>query len=150
MLFRSAHLDKVRGYVDEGVREGAELLEDGRTLKVPGHENGFFLGPTLFDRVSPGMRIYQEEIFGPVLSVVRVPDYDSAVKLVNDHEYGNGAAIFTRDGDAARALSYFEQIADIAPDHPDVASGRVRALVSLGRLQDAEAVLAAQIGRAHV
>jgi malonate-semialdehyde dehydrogenase (acetylating)/methylmalonate-semialdehyde dehydrogenase len=101
-LVTKQHLEKVRGYVDLGVKEGAKLVVDGRSLKLQGYENGYFLGGCLFDNVKPEMRIYKEEIFGPVLSVVRVPDYASAVKLVNDHEYGNGTAIFTRDGDAAR------------------------------------------------
>src|SRR5882724_3138530 len=104
-LVTKTHLDKVKSYVDLGVKEGAKLLVDGRNLKLQGYENGFFLGGCLFDEVKPSMRIYKEEIFGPVLSVVRAPDYDTAVKLVNDHEYGNGAAIFTRDGDAAREFS---------------------------------------------
>jgi len=104
-LVTKTHLDKVKGYVDQGVKEGAKLLVDGRGLKLQGYENGFFLGGCLFDQVKPEMKIYKEEIFGPVLSVVRAPDYDSAVKLVNDHEFGNGAAIFTRDGDAAREFS---------------------------------------------
>jgi malonate-semialdehyde dehydrogenase (acetylating)/methylmalonate-semialdehyde dehydrogenase len=104
-LVTRQHLDKVRGYVDLGVKEGAKLLVDGRGLKLQGYENGFYLGGCLFDEVQPTMRIYKEEIFGPVLSVVRVPDYNSAVKLVNEHEYGNGTAIFTRDGDAARDFS---------------------------------------------
>jgi malonate-semialdehyde dehydrogenase (acetylating)/methylmalonate-semialdehyde dehydrogenase len=101
-LVTKQHFEKVKGYVDLGVKEGAKLVVDGRTLKLQGYENGYFLGGCLFDNVKPEMRIYKEEIFGPVLSVVRVPDYQSAVKLVNDHEYGNGTAIFTRDGDAAR------------------------------------------------
>jgi len=101
-LVTKQHFEKVKSYVDLGVKEGAKLVVDGRTLKLQGYENGFFLGGCLFDQVKPEMRIYKEEIFGPVLSVVRVPDYQSAVKLVNDHEYGNGTAIFTRDGDAAR------------------------------------------------
>ena len=104
-LVTKAHLDKVRGYVDLGVEEGAKLCVDGRGLKLQGYENGFFLGGCLFDQVTPEMRIYKEEIFGPVLSVVRAPDFDTAVKLVNEHEYGNGAAIFTRDGDAAREFA---------------------------------------------
>ncbi len=104
-LVTKQHLDKVRGYVDTGVKEGAKLVVDGRDLKLQGYEKGFFLGGCLFDHVKPEMRIYKEEIFGPVLSVVRAPDYDSAVKLVNDHEYGNGTAIFTRDGDAAREFA---------------------------------------------
>ncbi|WP_119461778.1 CoA-acylating methylmalonate-semialdehyde dehydrogenase [Rhodospirillaceae bacterium SYSU D60014] len=104
-LVTKQHLEKVRGYVDLGVEEGAKLVVDGRGLKLQGYENGYFLGGCLFDQVTPEMRIYKEEIFGPVLSVVRAPDYDSAVRLVNEHEFGNGAAIFTRDGDAARDFS---------------------------------------------
>ena len=101
-LVTAQHRDKVKGYVDAGVEEGAELVVDGRDQGVAGHEGGFFLGGCLFDKVSPQMSIYREEIFGPVLSVVRVEDYERALELVNEHEFGNGAAIFTRDGDAAR------------------------------------------------
>jgi malonate-semialdehyde dehydrogenase (acetylating) / methylmalonate-semialdehyde dehydrogenase len=104
-LVTKQHFEKVKSYVDLGVKEGAKLVVDGRTLKLQGYENGYFLGGCLFDNVKPEMRIYKEEIFGPVLSVVRVPDYASAVKLVNEHEYGNGTAIFTRDGDAAREFA---------------------------------------------
>jgi malonate-semialdehyde dehydrogenase (acetylating)/methylmalonate-semialdehyde dehydrogenase len=104
-LVTKQHLDKVRGYVDLGVKEGAKLVVDGRNIKLQGYENGYFLGGCLFDNVTTDMRIYKEEIFGPVLSVVRAPDYDSAVKMVNDHEFGNGTAIFTRDGDAAREFA---------------------------------------------
>jgi len=99
------HEQKVRGYVDLGVEEGAELVLDGRGLSLQGYDDGYFIGPCLFDRVTPDMRIYNEEIFGPVLVVVRAPDYEAAVKMVNDHEYGNGTAIFTRDGDAAREFA---------------------------------------------
>ena len=105
-LVTAEHLDKrVSGYVDLGVEEGADLAVDGRGLKLQGYEGGHFIGPCLFDNVRPEMRIYQEEIFGPVLAVVREPDFDAAVDLVNAHEYGNGNAIFTRDGDAARAFA---------------------------------------------
>jgi len=104
-LVSKPHYDKVRGYVDTGVKEGAKLVVDGRDLKLQGYENGYFLGGCLFDNVTTDMRIYKEEIFGPVLSVVRAKDYDSALKMVNDHEFGNGTAIFTRDGDAAREFS---------------------------------------------
>jgi malonate-semialdehyde dehydrogenase (acetylating) / methylmalonate-semialdehyde dehydrogenase len=107
-LVTGAHRDKVRAYVDAGVAEGAQLVVDGRGLKVPGHEDGFFLGGCLFDRVTPNMTIHREEIFGPVLCVVRVPDFNAAVALVNGHEYGNGSAIFTRDGDSAR--QYVQQV----------------------------------------
>jgi malonate-semialdehyde dehydrogenase (acetylating) / methylmalonate-semialdehyde dehydrogenase len=104
-LVTKEHYEKVRGYVDTGVKEGAKLTVDGRGLKLQGYENGYFLGGCLFDEVQPSMRIYKEEIFGPVLSVVRADSFDAAMKLVNDHEYGNGAAIFTRDGDAARTFT---------------------------------------------
>ncbi|WP_290887765.1 CoA-acylating methylmalonate-semialdehyde dehydrogenase [Arenimonas sp.] len=105
-LVTGAHRDKVRGYVDAGVAEGATLVVDGRGLRVAGAEAGFFLGGCLFDHVTPAMRIYREEIFGPVLCVVRVPDFEAALALVNAHEYGNGTAVFTRDGDAARQFAH--------------------------------------------
>ena len=104
-LVTRAHLDRVAGYIDTGVAEGATLRVDGRGLKLQGYEDGFFIGGSLFDHVTADMRIYKEEIFGPVLSVVRARDFDEAVELVNDHEFGNGAAIFTRDGDAARTFA---------------------------------------------
>jgi malonate-semialdehyde dehydrogenase (acetylating) / methylmalonate-semialdehyde dehydrogenase len=103
------HRSRILDFIDSGIAEGADLRVDGRELRVPGHEQGFFLGGTLFDRVEPGMRIYREEIFGPVLVVVRVPDFDSALHLVNHHEFGNGTAIFTRDGGTARAFSHAVQ-----------------------------------------
>ncbi|HZT89537.1 MAG TPA: CoA-acylating methylmalonate-semialdehyde dehydrogenase [Stellaceae bacterium] len=117
-LVTRQHLDKVRSYVDLGVKEGAKLVVDGRGLKLQGYENGFFLGGCVFDEVKPEMRIYKEEIFGPVLSVVRAPDFDTAAKLVSDHEYGNGAAIFTRDGDAAREFASRVQIGMIGINVP--------------------------------
>ncbi len=101
-LVTREHQQKVSGYIDLGVEEGATLVCDGRGIKVEGHENGFYVGPTLFDRVMPSMRIYREEIFGPVLAVVRVASFDEALQLINDHEFGNGTSIFTRDGDTAR------------------------------------------------
>jgi malonate-semialdehyde dehydrogenase (acetylating)/methylmalonate-semialdehyde dehydrogenase len=101
-LITAAHYDKVKGYVDIGVEEGADLVVDGRDLSVEGHENGFFLGPCLFDKVTPEMRIYREEIFGPVLCVVRAESEERAMQLIDEHEYGNGTCIFTRDGEAAR------------------------------------------------
>jgi malonate-semialdehyde dehydrogenase (acetylating)/methylmalonate-semialdehyde dehydrogenase len=101
-LVTKAHLDKVRSYVDLGVQEGAKLVVDGRNFKMQGYENGFYMGGCLFDDVRPDMRIYKEEIFGPVLSVVRAKDYNEALRLPSEHEYGNGVAIYTRDGDAAR------------------------------------------------
>ncbi len=94
--------DKVSGYVDDGEQAGAKLVVDGRGLSVSGNEEGFFLGGCLFDHVTPQMRIYKEEIFGPVLCIVRVESLEQAMQLINDHEYGNGTCIFTRDGEAAR------------------------------------------------
>jgi malonate-semialdehyde dehydrogenase (acetylating) / methylmalonate-semialdehyde dehydrogenase len=117
-LVTREHLNKVRGYVDLGVKEGATLVVDGRGLKLQGYENGHFLGGCLFDNVTPQMRIYKEEIFGPVLSVVRAPDYDSAVKMVNEHEFGNGTAIFTRDGDAARSFAQDVKIGMVGVNVP--------------------------------
>jgi malonate-semialdehyde dehydrogenase (acetylating)/methylmalonate-semialdehyde dehydrogenase len=99
-LVTGGHRDRVRGYVDAGVAAGAELVVDGRDATVP--DGGFFLGPCLFDRVTPAMDLYRDEIFGPVLSVVRVDTYEEAVGLISDNPYGNGVAIFTRDGGAAR------------------------------------------------
>ncbi|MCZ4347771.1 CoA-acylating methylmalonate-semialdehyde dehydrogenase [Devosia sp. J2-20] len=99
------HRDKIVGYIDSGVEQGAELVVDGRGFSLQGYENGYYVGGTLFDNVTADMTIYKEEIFGPVLSVVRANDYAEAVKLINEHEYGNGTAIFTRDGDAAREFA---------------------------------------------
>jgi malonate-semialdehyde dehydrogenase (acetylating)/methylmalonate-semialdehyde dehydrogenase len=101
-LVSRAALDRVHEYIDIGVKEGASLAVDGRGFKMQGYENGFFIGGSLFDNVTPDMRIYKEEIFGPVLCVARADTYEDALKLPNEHEYGNGVAIFTRDGDAAR------------------------------------------------
>ena len=101
-MITRAHLEKVKNYVDLGVKEGAKLVVDGRNFKLQGYEQGNFMGGCLFDHVTPEMRIYKEEIFGPVLSVVRAKDYEEAVRLPSEHDYGNGVAIFTRDGDAAR------------------------------------------------
>ena len=104
-LVTAAARDRVRGCIEAGVREGAELAIDGRAVSVVGREQGFYVGPTLFDRVRPGMSIYREEIFGPVLSLVRVADYAAALKLVNGHELANGAAVFTRSGALAHAFA---------------------------------------------
>ncbi|WP_024301448.1 CoA-acylating methylmalonate-semialdehyde dehydrogenase [Pseudogulbenkiania sp. MAI-1] len=104
-LVTAAARDKVVGYIDDGVAAGAELVVDGRGYRVAGHEEGYFVGGTLFDRVTPEMRIYQEEIFGPVLCVVRVNSLEEAIALINAHEYGNGTCIFTRDGEAARLFA---------------------------------------------
>lgn len=117
-LVSAQHLAKVKDYVDAGVSEGAELVVDGREHKVPGLEQGYFMGGCLFDRVTADMSIYREEIFGPVLCVVRVPDYASAVKLINAHEYGNGTAIFTRDGDSARQFCNEIQVGMVGVNVP--------------------------------
>ena len=105
-LVTAAALERVTGYIDSGVEEGAELVVDGRDLKLQGYENGYFVGATLFDKVTTDMKIYKEEIFGPVLSVARAKSYDEAAEWINDHEFGNGTAIFTRDGDAAREFAH--------------------------------------------
>ena len=104
-LVSSAHRERVRNYVDIGVAEGASLVVDGRGLTVEGRKDGFFLGPCLFDNVGAEMQIYRDEIFGPVLCVVRTRSQEQAMELINDHEYGNGTCIFTRDGEAAKYFS---------------------------------------------
>ena len=104
-LVTAEHKAKVIGFIDQGVEQGADLIVDGRDLKVPGAEEGFFVGATLFDNVTPEMSIYQEEIFGPVLGIVRVADFASAVALINAHEFGNGVSCFTSDGGVARAFA---------------------------------------------
>ena len=104
-LVTKEHLEKVRGYVDLGVKEGAKLVVDGRDIKLQGYEDGFFIGGCLFDNVTKNMRIYNEEIFGPVLSVVRVKDFNDAIQLINDHEFGNGTSVYTRDGDVGRTFA---------------------------------------------
>jgi malonate-semialdehyde dehydrogenase (acetylating)/methylmalonate-semialdehyde dehydrogenase len=117
-LVTAQHLAKVQNYIDVGEREGAELVVDGRGLKLQGYEDGFFIGGTLFDRVTTDMTIYREEIFGPVLSVVRARDYEAAATMINEHEYGNGTAIFTRDGDAAREFAHQIQVGMVGINVP--------------------------------
>ena len=117
-LVSAQHLQKVKGFVDQGVSEGAELVVDGRDTTVPGLESGYFMGGCLFDKVQPSMTIYREEIFGPVLCIVRVPDFATGVKLINEHEYGNGTAIFTRDGDAARQFCNEIQVGMVGVNVP--------------------------------
>jgi len=110
--------NRIKGLIDKGVAEGAELVVDGRDFSMQGYENGYFMGGTLFDRVTEDMAIYQEEIFGPVLSVVRAPDYETAVDLVNRNQFGNGTAIFTKDGDAARDFAERIQIGMVGINVP--------------------------------
>jgi malonate-semialdehyde dehydrogenase (acetylating)/methylmalonate-semialdehyde dehydrogenase len=117
-MVTKAHLDKVKSYVDIGINEGAKLVVDGRGFKMQGYENGFYMGGCLFDGVTKDMRIYKEEIFGPVLSVVRAATYGEALGLCNDHEYGNGVAIFTRDGDAARDFASKVQVGMVGINIP--------------------------------
>ncbi len=117
-LVTAEHRAKVAGYVDRGVAEGAELVVDGRGLKLQGYENGFFLGGSLFDRVGTDMRIYRDEIFGPVLGVVRAPDLGAATAMINRHAYGNGVAIFTADGGAARDFASSVQIGMVGVNVP--------------------------------
>jgi malonate-semialdehyde dehydrogenase (acetylating)/methylmalonate-semialdehyde dehydrogenase len=117
-LVTRQHLDKVRGYIDRGVQEGAKLVVDGRGLKLQGYENGYFLGGCLFDHVTPEMTIYKEEIFGPVLSLVRARNFEEAARLPSEHEYGNGVAIFTRDGDAARDFAQKVQVGMVGVNVP--------------------------------
>ncbi|MEZ5871294.1 MAG: CoA-acylating methylmalonate-semialdehyde dehydrogenase [Nitratireductor sp.] len=117
-LVTAQALERVKGYVDLGVAEGAKLLVDGRSFKMQGYENGYYMGGCLFDNVTTDMRIYKEEIFGPVLSVVRANTYEEALKMTNDHEYGNGTAIFTRDGDAARDFAARVQVGMVGVNVP--------------------------------
>jgi len=117
-LVTKEHLERVRGYIDAGVQQGALLVADGRDLRVDGHEEGFFLGPTLFDRVTPEMSIYTDEIFGPVLSTVRMEHFEEAIRLINENPYGNGTAIFTNDGGAARKFQKEIQVGMVGINVP--------------------------------
>ena len=117
-LVTREHLDRVRSYVDLGVREGATLVVDGRQHAVTRDEPGFYLGASLFDHVRPEMRIYKEEIFGPMLGIVRVPDLDAALEVVNAHEFGNGTAIFTSDGLSARKFTQSVQVGMVGVNVP--------------------------------
>ena len=117
-LVTKEHLEKVKGYVDIGIKEGAKLVVDGRNLKLQGYENGYYMGGCLFDHVKKDMRIYKEEIFGPVLSVVRAKNFDEALSLVNEHEFGNGVAVFTRDGDTGRTFASKVQVGMVGINIP--------------------------------
>ncbi len=117
-LVSKAHLEKVKSYIDMGVKEGAELLVDGRGFKLQGYEGGYFLGGSLFDRVTPDMESYKQEIFGPVLQIMRAKDFDEAVSLPTTHQYGNGVAIFTRNGDAARSFASRVQVGMVGINVP--------------------------------
>jgi malonate-semialdehyde dehydrogenase (acetylating)/methylmalonate-semialdehyde dehydrogenase len=117
-LVTKQHFEKVKSYVDLGVKEGAKLVVDGRSLKLQGYENGYFLGPTLFDNVKTSMRTYQEEIFGPVLQMVRAETFEEAVSLPSKHQYGNGVAIFTGSGRAAREFVSRVQVGMVGVNVP--------------------------------
>jgi len=117
-VITKAHQEKVCGYIDGAEQQGAEIVVDGRGVKVPGHENGFYVGGTLIDRVTPDMTCYREEIFGPVLLVMRVGSMEEAMKLIDDHEYGNGTCIYTRDGEAARYFSDHIQVGMVGINVP--------------------------------
>ncbi|GLS17782.1 methylmalonate-semialdehyde dehydrogenase (acylating) [Labrys miyagiensis] len=117
-LVTKQHYDKVRGYIDAGEAEGAKLVVDGRSFRMQGYEDGYFVGGTLFDNVTTDMKIYKEEIFGPVLAVARAPDYATAARMINEHEFGNGTAIFTRDGDAAREFAHQIQVGMVGINVP--------------------------------
>jgi malonate-semialdehyde dehydrogenase (acetylating)/methylmalonate-semialdehyde dehydrogenase len=117
-LVTKEHRQKVLNYIDMGVKEGADLVVDGRGFRMQGYENGFYLGGSLFDRVKPEMKTYQDEIFGPVLQIARAKDFEEAIALPTNHQYGNGVAIFTRDGDAARAFASRVQVGMIGINIP--------------------------------
>ncbi|MFM9862087.1 MAG: CoA-acylating methylmalonate-semialdehyde dehydrogenase [Micropepsaceae bacterium] len=117
-LVTREHRDKVKGYIEMGVKEGAELVVDGRNFRMQGYENGFFLGGSLFDHVKPTMRTYQEEIFGPVLQIARAKDFEEAASLPSKHQYGNGVAIYTRDGDSAREFASKVQVGMVGINVP--------------------------------
>ena len=117
-LVTRQHYEKVKGYIDAGVAEGAKLVVDGRSFRMQGYENGYFLGGTLFDHVTTDMKIYKEEIFGPVLAVSRADTFETAARMINEHEFGNGTAIFTRDGDAAREFAHQIQVGMVGINVP--------------------------------
>ena len=117
-LISKEHLEKVKNYIDIGVREGATLVADGRDYKLQGYENGYFIGPSLFDHVKEDMTIYKEEIFGPVLSVLRVKNYEEALNLVNNHQFGNGTSIYTSDGEVARNFTTNSKIGMVGINVP--------------------------------
>jgi malonate-semialdehyde dehydrogenase (acetylating)/methylmalonate-semialdehyde dehydrogenase len=117
-VISSEHKEKIEDYISRGIEEGANLITDGRNYKIQGYENGYFIGPTLFDNVTKNMTIYKEEIFGPVLSVVRAKNYDEALNLINDHVYGNGTSVYTSDGEVARHFTTNSKIGMVGVNVP--------------------------------
>ena len=117
-LISKEHKIKVENYISKGIAEGATLLADGRNFKIQGYENGYFVGPTLFDNVDKDMTIYKEEIFGPVLSVIRAKNYDEALNLVNNHTFGNGTSIYTSDGEISRHFTTNTKIGMVGVNVP--------------------------------
>ena len=130
-----AHKERIENYIQMGIDEGAELVVDGRGFKLQGHEEGFFIGPTFFDHVKPSMKTYKDEIFGPVLQMVRAKDFEEAVRLPSEHEYGNGVAIFTRNGHAAREFTARVNVGMVGDQRADPGAGllsQLRRLEALG------------------
>ena len=117
-LISKEHKEKVENYISKGIEEGAKLIADGRNYKIQGYENGYFVGPTLFDNVTKDMTIYKEEIFGPVLSVVRVKNYEQALSLINEHKLGNGTSVYTSDGEVARHFTTNSKIGMVGINVP--------------------------------
>ena len=121
-LISKEHLEKVKNYIDIGVQEGAKLVADGRNYKLQGYEKGYFIGPSLFDHVTKEMTIYKEEIFGPVLSVVRAKNYEEALTLVNEHDLGNGTSIYTSDGEVSRHFTTHSKIGMVGVNVPNTSA----------------------------
>ena len=118
LSFSKEHKEKIINYIQNGLDEGAKLLLDGRSYKIQGYENGYFLGPSVFDNVNKNMKIYKEEIFGPVLSIIRAKNYEEALNLVNDHEFGNGTSIYTSDGEISRHFTTNTKIGMVGVNVP--------------------------------
>ena len=117
-VISNEHKEKIESYISKGVEEGANLILDGRNCNIQGYEKGFFIGPTLFDNVTDQMTLYKEEIFGPVLSIVRAKDYNQAINLVNQHQFGNGTSIYTSDGEVSRHFTTFSKIGMVGINVP--------------------------------
>ena len=117
-LISKDHKNKVINYINEGLKENASIIIDGRSINIQGYEDGYFIGPTIFDNVNKGMKIYKEEIFGPVLSIVRANNFTEAINLVNDHQFGNGTSIYTSDGKTSREFTEKAKIGMVGVNVP--------------------------------